>query len=159
MFHSLTGRQPTCDLDDVRLAHAVHELAQQGHKITFWSVDESDYWQQVVKDHMPKHLRPFINFCRANPRLSEIEGETVSVLDSLPISSCNFVYVDGGLVQGHKKIGADALLLEQKAPSDYAIQVDGRRPTVAFLKRTLKYQYDVGPGPNGVQTLFVRRAQ
>jgi hypothetical protein len=67
------------------------------------------------------------------------------------------VYVDGGLLPG-AKTGADALLLEGKAPPDYAILVDNRQNTVGFLKRALKSRYNIGPGLNGVQTLFVRCA-
>jgi hypothetical protein len=138
-------------------AHAVRTLAQQGTSIKFFSVDESAYWQRIVKDHMPKELMSFVRFHRCDPVVRQIAEESVSTFKDLPVESCNFVYVDGGLLPG-AKTGADALLLEQEAPVDYAIQIDHREKTVGFLKRQLKYQYDVGPGLNGVQTLFVRRA-
>jgi hypothetical protein len=137
-------------------AHAARELATKcGVKIKFFSVDESDFWQQVVKDHFPKQLLSYVHFHRSDPEVREIEGERVSVFRNLPVDACNLVYVDGGLLPG-AKTGADALLLERKAPSDYAILIDNRQSTVGFLKRALKGRYDVGPGLNGVQTLFVR---
>jgi hypothetical protein len=138
-------------------AHAAWHLAQQGHPIDFFSVDESDFWQQVVKDHLPQHLLPFVHFHRSNPVIEGLEGEPVSIFESLPVASCNFVYVDGGILPG-TKIGADALHLEQNAPPDYAIQIDHREKTVSFLKRHLKCEYETGSGLNGVQTLFVRRS-
>lgn len=143
-------------------AHAAWSLAEQGHTTKVYSVDESDYWQQVVMSHMPKDLLPFVQFHRSDPCVTEVEGELASVFQSLPVDSCNFVYVDGGLPPGCQtrgaNRGADALLLERNAPSDYTIQIDGRRKTAVFLQRHLKYNYDIGPGRNGVQTLFVRRA-
>ncbi len=137
-------------------AHVAWQLAQQGHSIDFFSVDELDFWQQVVKDHLPQHLLPFVHFRRSDPVIERLGGEAVSVFKRLPVASCNFVYVDGGIVPG-AKIGADALHLEQNAPPDYAIQIDHREKTVGFLKRHLKFEYEMGSGLNGVQTLFVRR--
>ena len=139
------------------LAHAARTLRGKGHEVKFFSVDESDHWQRVVMNQMPKDLRPFVHFHWSEPRVAEVEGERVSIFQSLPVDSCDFLYVDGGHVPGVGS-AADALLLERNAPSDYAIQIDGRKKTVAFLKRRLKLDYDVGPGLNGVQTLFVRRS-
>jgi hypothetical protein len=137
------------------IAHAVRELHERNDKAIFYSVDESDYWQQVVKDHLPKHLLSFVRFWRADPKLIDLNGEAVSIYNSLPVEAANLVFVNGGLVQGNK-IGADALLLERNAPDDYAILVDERRHTVAFLKRTLAHRYVIGKGPTGVHTLFAR---
>jgi hypothetical protein len=137
------------------IAHAVRELHARNCQAIFYSVDQSDHWQQVVKDHMPKDLLPFVRFWRGDPELIELNGETVSIYNSLPVEAANLVFVDGGLVQGNK-IGADALLLEQNAPEDYGILIDERRHTVAFLKRTLAHRYVIGKGPTGVHTLFAR---
>jgi hypothetical protein len=137
------------------IAHAVRELHAQNYEAMFYSVDQSDHWQQVVKNQLPKDLLPFVRFWRADPKLIELTGEAVSIYSSLPVEAANMVFVDGGLVQGNK-IGADALLLERNAPEDYAILIDERRHTVAFLKRTLKHRYVIGKGPTGVHTLFAR---
>ena len=135
------------------LAQACHDLAKQGHKTQFYSVDQSDHRQQVVKERMPPKLTPFVNFHRATPRLVEIAGTMVSAFDSLPIEQANLIFVDGGNVPGNK-IGADALQLEINAPPDYAILVDGRKETVAFLRENLTRRYRIGPGLGGTQTLF-----
>ena len=134
-------------------AQACHDLAKQGHRIQFYSVDQSDHWQQVVKERMPLILSPFVNFYRATPQLVEINGTPVSVFDSLPVEQANLIFVDGGTVPGNK-IGADALQLEKSAPADYAILVDGRKETVAFLRQNLTRRYRMGPGLGGTQTLF-----
>jgi hypothetical protein len=138
-------------------AHAVRELFSQNYQVTFFSVDESDHWQQVVKDHMPQELLPFVRFWRSDPKLIELNGETVSLFSSLPVTAANLVYVDGGLVPNNH-VGADAIVLEHDAPGDYAILVDNRKQTVAFLKRTLTKHYVIGRGPMGSQKLFTRVA-
>jgi hypothetical protein len=135
-------------------AQACHDLAaKQGHRVQFYSVDQSDYWQQVVKERMPPKLSPFVNFYRATPRLIEIHGTVVSAFDSLPAKYVNLIFVDGGTVPGNR-IGVDALQLEKSAPADYAILVDGRKETVVFLREHLTRQYRIGPGLGGTQTLF-----
>jgi hypothetical protein len=67
-------------------AHAVRELFLQNCQIEFYSVDESDYWQSVVKSHMPQELIPFVHFWRSNPALVEMNGETVSIFGTLPVT-------------------------------------------------------------------------
>ena len=137
------------------IAHAVRKLHEGDHQAIFYSVDESDHWQQVVKDHMPKDLLSYVRFWRGDPKLIDLNGEVVSIYNSLPVEAANLVFVDGGLVPGNK-IGADALLLERNAPDDYAILIDERRRTVAFLKRTLAHRYVIGKAPTGVHTLIAR---
>jgi hypothetical protein len=136
-------------------AHAVRELFRQNHQIAFYSVEESDHWQRVVKNHFPRELLPFVHFWRSDPELIEMNGELVSTFGSLPVTAANLVYVDGGLVPGNK-IGADAILLEHEAPENYAVLVDNRKQTVAFLKRRLANQYAIGQGLAGSQHLFTR---
>ena len=96
-----------------------------------------------------------MHFWRATPKLIEVDGEEVSAFDYLPVAAANLVYVDGGLVSGNV-IGADAVLLEALAPGDYAVLVDKRKETVAFLKHALKARYCLGAGAMGTQTLFTR---
>jgi hypothetical protein len=137
-------------------AHAVRELFLQNHQIAFYSVDESDHWQQrVVKNHLPRELLPFVHFWRSDPELKEMSGELVSTFGSLPLTAANLIYVDGGLVPGNH-IGAGALVLECEAPIDYAVLIDNRKRTVDFLKRNLTKAYALGRGPTGSQTLFAR---
>jgi hypothetical protein len=104
---------------------------------------------------MPKDLLSYVRFWRGDPKLIDLNGEVVSIYNSLPVEAANLVFVDGGLVPGNK-IGADALLLERNAPDDYAILIDERRRTVAFLKRTLAHRYVIGKAPTGVHTLIAR---
>lgn len=138
-------------------AHAIRELTAAGHKATFWSVDESPFWQQVVKERMPPELLPFVKFWHSPPTMTEIDGLAVAKFEQLPVDRCNFVYVDGGLPPGHTRgAGADAYLLESNAPPDYAVLVDGRRATCDFLRQKLRHNYSIGTNPHGVQTLFVR---
>jgi len=136
------------------IARAVSELEQD---TVFWSVDASEYWQGVVKTHMPSSLRTFVNYHHAKPILIQFRGERICAFGTLPVCSPNFIYIDGGEIGDSKDPGGDALLLEENAPDDFALLVDGRRRTVAFLKRALRRHYSVGPGPLGVQTLFVAK--
>ncbi len=136
-------------------AHAVKDLRSRGWHAEFHSVDESDYWQEVVREHMPQDLFRMVHFWRATPRLLTVNGETASAFDSLPVTTANLVYVDGGLAPGNS-IGADAVLLESGAPDDYAILVGKRDETVAFLGRALQREYCIRTGPKGGHTIFIR---
>jgi hypothetical protein len=128
-------------------AQACCDLAKAGHVVRFHSVDGSEYWQGVVKKHMPPELKQFVNFHRVDMHWFELDGESVSAFRSLPVEEANLVFVDGGGM-------ANALLLEKNAPSDYAILVDGRTDTVAFLRRRLHGDYMVKSGPEDHQTFF-----
>lgn len=128
-------------------AQACCDLAKAGQVVRFYSVDASEYWQGVVQKHMPPELKQFVNFHRADMHSFELDGQSVSAFRSLPVEKANLVFVDAGGP-------ANALLLEKNAPSDYAILVDGRKDTVAILRRKLHGDYVVGPGPADKQTLF-----
>jgi hypothetical protein len=137
-------------------AHAAAELAADGHGMIVHSIDQSDYWQEVVRSRMPERLKPFVSFHRATAVALELEGRHASRLDALPVSSCNLVYVDGGNA-AHGSIGTDALILEREAPPDYAILVDGRDNTVAGLEKFLTNKYRVERDRFGRrQTMFIR---
>jgi hypothetical protein len=133
------------------IARAISEL-DQGTE--FWSVDASEHWQGVVRSQMPASLRAFVQYHHAKPIYRQVRGETICAFETLPVSSATFVYVDGGVIRKTDQ-GGDALLLEENAPDDFAVLVDGRKRTVALLKRALRRHYSVGTGPFGVQTLFV----
>jgi hypothetical protein len=135
------------------IARALSELDAD---TVFWSVDASEHWQEVVSTHMPVSLKHLVKYHHATPYCQEFNGETISAFETLPVSSANFVYIDGGGIRSCKQ-GGDALLLEQQAPDDYAILVDGRKRTVDLLRRALRGQYTVGTGPFGVQTLFAKQ--
>lgn len=137
-------------------AHAAKELGEQGIHVAFHSVDESDHWQNVVKERMPEVLAPYIQYFRATPILTDVGGEEASIFDQLPVDRCNFVYVDGGLAK-IRTPGVDALNLERNAPPDFAILVDGRNATVAALTKNLKHRYAITSHVHGRrQTLFAR---
>jgi hypothetical protein len=137
------------------IARAISELDTD---VVFWSVDANAHWQARVAAQMPDTLRRFVKYHQAKPIVRQFNGETISAFETLPVSYANFLYVDGGGLAAAYGQGGDALVLEKNAPSDYAILVDGRKKTVALLKRGLSGKYHVGPGPVGVQTLFVRLA-
>jgi hypothetical protein len=138
-------------------AHATRELTLAGHDVALWSVDESQYWQNVVRSRLPPILLPYVRFSFSEPHMIEVDGENVARFDDLPVESCNFLYVDGGLPDGHKRAaGSDAYFLERNAPDDYAILVDGRLATCDFLKRKLRNKYVIGTNHYGAQTLFAR---
>jgi hypothetical protein len=140
------------------LAHALKALCDgDGRDRVLYSVDESDYWQAVVRDRLPEDLRRFVRFYCAQPRLAEVEGHLVSEFDHLPVQCANFVYVDGGLVPGND-IGADVLKFETCAPQDFTILIDGREKTVAFLASALKRSYDLIAGYADRQTIFRLRS-
>ena len=105
---------------------------------------------------MPASLRGFVQYHHAKPIYRQVCGETICAFETLPVSSATFVYVDGGIIHERDQ-GGDVLLLEENAPDDFAVLVDGRKNTVSLLKRALRGHYNVGPGPFGVQTLIVRR--
>ena len=46
-------------------AHAVKDLRSRGYHVEFHSVDQSDYWQRVVRERMPEELLPLVHFWRA----------------------------------------------------------------------------------------------
>jgi hypothetical protein len=157
LYKLVTRRKPAVLLElgggysTFALALACRDLAKAGHIVRFYSVDASEHWQGVVKKHMPLELKQFVNFHRAPMHKFELGGETVSAYSSLPVEEANLVFVDGGGL-------ANAVLLEKNAPSDYTILVDGRKDTVAFLRRRLHGDYAVGPGPADKQTLFELRS-
>lgn len=158
LYQVVQERRPTVVLElgggysTIVIASALKNMGYGGE---FWSVDESERWQLLVQQRMPPELRPFVRYHCAPPILRDIAGESVSVFESLPVGTADLVYVDGGLVPGNT-VGGDAVLLEEHAPDGFTVLVDGRRNTVAFLRRALKGRYSIGHGPYGVQTLFQR---
>jgi hypothetical protein len=125
------------------LAKACFDLQAAGHPARLYSVDASEYWQGVVKARLPGHLLPYVSFHR-----SDVTGE-VRGFSSVPVERANLVFVDGG---GYTV----PVRLEDTAPDDYAILVDGRRGTVEYLEAHLRGDYAVTTWL-GSQTLFIRR--
>jgi hypothetical protein len=153
VYLTIKTRQPTVILEigggysTLVIARAVSELTPHPE---FWSVDLSKYWQDVVRAQLPEALRPFVRFHHGIQKTKAVVGDReLPVTESLPVNSANLVYIDGG-------DRGDAILLEQDAPDDYAILVDGREKTVEVLKNGLAHRYRITPGPFGVQTLFTR---
>lgn len=117
-----------------------------------YSVDQSDHWQSLVRDAMPKHLAVSyhlsdIESCKAN-------GVSACRYKSLPTDNPNMVYVDGGSAPG-QPVWADAWALEKNAPPDFTILVDGRQSTCQFLRDHLKRRYKITTGLRGGQVLFI----
>ncbi len=137
------------------LAQAAHDLSQKGHPSALYSVDQSEYWQQIVKDAMPAHLQPFVRYDLSDVERAKAIGPNVWQYESLPVEAANFVYVDGGSSNDREAIWADAYCLEKSAPTDYTIQVDSRKRTCMFLNESLQRNYKMSPGLRGNQTLFL----
>ena len=123
------------------LAKACRDLHMAGHHARLYSVDQSAHWQEIVQMHMPSHLMAYVTFHRA-----DVTGQ-VPGFASLPVDKANFVFVDGGGL-------TDSIRLEERAPKDYAILVDGRKGTVEYLKRNLRGNYAIKPWMR-TQTLFI----
>ena len=120
---------------------------------TLYSLDESEYWLDQTSSYIPKDMRRFLEQQLVKPRLENIEGTSVSVVDKLPEGEIDFLYIDGCLVPGNS-IGADALIVEKKASRNFTILVDGRQGTVNFLKENLKRKYNVVTDPIHSWTIF-----
>lgn len=134
------------------MAQAAHDLSQEGHPAALYSVDQSEYWQQTVRDAMPEHLRPFVHYHLSD--VEEANGVAAWRYQSLPVEAANFVYVDGGSTADTEAAWADAYFLERDAPMDYAISVDGRKSTCAFLSENLEREYSQVSVLGTNQTLF-----
>jgi hypothetical protein len=128
------------------LAKAALDLAGRGVPIRVFSVDESEHWQAIVREHMPAELQRAVSFHRSE--VVDLGGGRGFA--SLPVESANFIYLDGGGI-------VSPVRLEENAPPDYAILIDGRQSTVAFLKDNLKLDYRIIALDAGSQTLFARR--
>ena len=135
------------------IAQAAKDLSASGHACEFHSVDESEHWQSIQKQHLPAELARFVTFHHSEPHLIDCCGIQVSAFRELPSTRPELIYVDGGLVPGNH-IGGDVVLLEPELGGNCAIIVDGRRQTVEFLRTHLSRRYHVKTLASSSQTIF-----
>jgi len=112
-------------------------VAPGGRIIT---LDASEFWLDATMKYVPEHCRPYVEPSVVSSKLTEYEGQEVSVVEPYPITNIDFLYVDGGLF-GDNKIGADAVMLEKLSDTPFTVLVDGRAPSRRFLKEHLKGNY------------------
>jgi len=120
---------------------------------TLTTCDENNYWLQSTLSYVPENLKTQLETQIVEPQLVEIESSSVSIVKNLPKEQFDFVYIDGCLVPGNS-IGADALFLEESAPDNFTILIDGRKKTVDFLRKHLKRDYTIMTNSIHHWTLF-----
>jgi len=124
----------------IALSYALKRNYEEGHGAgKLYSIEESKYWQGVLRDYMPSELTAFCEFLVRPVSLRlDGKGEYVKCLEDLPQVSVNLLYIDGGGV-------AEGVEIEKQAPSDYFIVVDGRALVCRYLNENLskKYRYEI----------------
>jgi hypothetical protein len=107
-----------------------------------YSLDESEYWLSQTLSYVPESLKSRLDARVCTPKVITHNGQAVSVVEGIPEDDIDFIYIDGGLC-GKNRLGSDALFVEEKVKSDLTVLVDGRKPTVEFLKANLKRTYQI----------------
>ena len=141
----------------VIIAHAIEEnLKELGTAGRLYSFDGSEYWQKNLIDKFPDRLRGHVEFLLGREEAREMFGEQVRVCTNVETDAPtpNLLYVDGLDVVPNVPIGAEAIEIEKIAPDDFFLLVDGRAPTVAFLKKHLSRDFEVFTHPLDSWTTF-----
>jgi len=132
------------------IAHALAENVKEGGtEGRIYSFDGSKFWQEELVARFPDHLRNHVEFVVGHEEAREIFGTQVRICANAENDAPppNFLYVDGLDVVPDIKVGAEAIELEKAAPADFFVLVDGRAPTVGFLKHHLARNYEVRTHP------------
>jgi hypothetical protein len=111
-----------------------------------YSIETSPHFKKCTESYIPANLRPYMTLSLSGISFGEIGGSKVMWHDTVPDVAPNLVYLDGPDYQDFSAdvdIQADGVLLEDKAPADYAILIDGRIKTFQFTKANLKRPYAV----------------
>lgn len=111
-----------------------------------YSIETSEHFKKYTESYIPADLKPCITMSLSGIAFGEFGGKKVMWHDTVPVVAPNLVYLDGPDYQDFSsevEIQADGVLLEEKAPSDYAILIDGRLKPFAFTKANLKRHYAV----------------
>ena len=125
----------------IMIGQALHENAtKDGAEGKLYSLDMSEFWLSQTRSYLPEFMEPYCELSVGEVEAVDMEGDRVTVVKNFPRTDINFLYVDGGLVPGIH-IGADAVVLEEAAPPDYSILIDGRVATVNFIRSYLKRKY------------------
>mgnify|MGYP001479550038 CR=1 FL=1 len=125
------------------MAQALHDVHKEvgGEKGTLYSIDESEYWSGQVKKNLPSNLKNYCEMMQRESDVVEIDGVKTKYHKNVPNLAPNFVYIDGPLVSEQVNVVGAAVLLEEKAPSDYFVLIDGLHRTYNFTKSHLKRRY------------------
>lgn len=131
------------------IAQAVHEIEREtGHRPEFRSYDESEYWVGKLRNYFPPHLLPYCSLEHRQTEVIEVGGRPTITFRDLPKDfRPNFVYVDGPLGRPEAPFISVALAMEDNAPDDYFILVDGLGKTFQFMRQHLKYRYRFTENP------------
>ena len=109
-----------------------------------YSVETSEHFKKYTESYIPQDLRSHIEMIHSGIELGEVAGKRVMWHRTVPDVSPNLVYLDGPDYQDFSsdvETQADGVMLEDKAPADYAILIDGRRKTFEFTRSNLKRSY------------------
>lgn len=132
------------------IAHALAKnLKEGGTEGRNYSFDGSKFWQEQLAARFPNHLRNHVEFVQGLEEAREMFGTQVRICTNVGSDAPppNFLYVDGLDVFPDIKVGAEAIEIEKTAPADFFVLVDGRAPTVGFLKQHLARDYEVFTHP------------
>ena len=121
-----------------------------------YSYDGSEYWLANTKNYFPEELADFCEFRLGKEEERIMFGEKVRVWSNRNGLAPQFLYIDGLSTIPNVPIGAEALLLEDVAPEDFFILVDGRGTTWRFLEKHLKLQYKIIKNRRHFWTSFER---
>jgi len=127
-----------------------------GIKGKLYSFDSSKTWLSNTKKYFPEVLSDYCEFRLGEEKECFMFGEKVRVWSNRNGIVPQFLYIDGLDVIRNISIGAEALLLEDVAPEDFFILVDGRGTTWRFLEKHLKLQYKIIKNRRHFWTSFER---
>ncbi|MEX0696124.1 MAG: hypothetical protein WEB85_01870 [Dongiaceae bacterium] len=154
----------------IAMAMALHQNYEQdrsthGSETTpkpgrLWSVDAGRDWIENVKNKIPDHLRPYVEFRHSEVEARLHEGELCHMYKDLPNVVPDFVYLDApdprdvkGAVNGlsytletggvRQVAAADLLLYESSLKRGFFMLIDARYNNMHFLHRHLKRNYRV----------------
>jgi hypothetical protein len=111
-----------------------------------YSVETSEHFKRHTESYLPAPLKPFIEMIHSRIEFGEMAGKKVLWHSTIPDVAPNLVYLDGPDYQDYSvdvNIQAEGVMLEAKAPADYAILIDGRAATFEFTRSNLKRRYKV----------------
>jgi len=128
---------------------------KDGLKRKLYCLEQEEKYLKIIKNYQNLGNSNLIKFIKTDLEVKNYLNHKVSVCSNYPKSEINFFYEDR---TDHKdtSIAADALLIEEKMPKDYAICIDGMIDTVDFYKKNLKRKYKIsGRGFHGINFIPV----
>jgi hypothetical protein len=131
----------------------------EGH---LYSIETSEHFKAYTESYFPVELKPFVDIIHSGIEFGEMGGKSVLWHKTIPDVVPNLVYLDGPDYQdfsSNVETQADGVLLEAKAPDDYAILVDLRWKTFEFTRANLKHHYKVTVNSVDSWELFEREPE